>query len=201
MMNDPVCRTEVDENTMNKTSYGGKDYYFCSKACQSQFQTNPESFQTGDTAIGEDISKESPYRGERSEGFKTEGQTSSQKTEEMADQVKSMASDMKEKVSHRAKSFLESNKEFAAGRLEGTANAFHQTARNFQEESPNISRYVDRVADKIEGAAQYLRENDMKTLLEDSKRFIKSRPALVFGVAVAIGVIAARFLKSSRSES
>ncbi len=201
MTSDPVCRMEVDENSASKSSYQGKDYYFCSAACQSQFQTNPESFRAGGISGTEESSRESEYVGERSESFKTEGQRSWQKTDEMAGQVKSMATDMKDKAKERTKSFLQSNKDYAAGRLEGTANAFRQAARNLEGETPVVSRYVNQIADKIEGASEYLREKEVKELIEDTERFVKSKPVLLFAAAVALGVIAARFLKSSRQES
>ncbi len=39
---DPVCRMEVDEETAaGHTEYDGKDYYFCSKACEQKFESGP----------------------------------------------------------------------------------------------------------------------------------------------------------------
>ena len=42
---DPVCGMEVDEATAQwKTEYNGKTYYFCSIACKTKFDANPERF-------------------------------------------------------------------------------------------------------------------------------------------------------------
>ncbi|WP_126450043.1 YHS domain-containing protein [Sulfodiicoccus acidiphilus] len=44
MAQDPVCGMKVDESTNLKTMYRGKLYYFCSPACKSAFQKDPESY-------------------------------------------------------------------------------------------------------------------------------------------------------------
>ena len=42
---DPVCHMEVsDENAAGQTNYNGKDYYFCSKACEQKFERDPEQY-------------------------------------------------------------------------------------------------------------------------------------------------------------
>lgn len=81
MRSDPVCKTEVEEKaTMNKTFYQGKDYYFCSSACQSQFQANPEFFQVGDTTKESQSQREGKDVGITAAGSNAAGdQTSSKK--------------------------------------------------------------------------------------------------------------------------
>jgi YHS domain-containing protein len=45
MAKDPVCGMPVDEKDAFATStYHGKTYYFCSKACQISFDRNPEKY-------------------------------------------------------------------------------------------------------------------------------------------------------------
>jgi Cu+-exporting ATPase len=42
---DPVCAVEVDEEDARWTSsYKGVTYYFCSKACKEDFDSDPELF-------------------------------------------------------------------------------------------------------------------------------------------------------------
>ena len=44
---DPVCGMEVDvEYSTGKSTYQGKDYFFCSTNCKSKFDAEPESFLT-----------------------------------------------------------------------------------------------------------------------------------------------------------
>lgn len=47
----PVCSTEVAEKKtpgagkgVTTSTYEGKDYYFCSKACKKKFDESPEKF-------------------------------------------------------------------------------------------------------------------------------------------------------------
>ncbi|MGB9856976.1 MAG: YHS domain-containing protein [Dictyoglomaceae bacterium] len=45
MAKDPVCGMEVDEKKAVATSeYKGKIYYFCSKACKTAFDKDPEKY-------------------------------------------------------------------------------------------------------------------------------------------------------------
>lgn len=42
---DPVCEAEVEEEEAQWTSvFKGVKYYFCSKACKEDFDTDPELF-------------------------------------------------------------------------------------------------------------------------------------------------------------
>ena len=45
MAKDPVCGMTVDEKkTKFKSDHKGKTYYFCSAACKSTFDKNPEKY-------------------------------------------------------------------------------------------------------------------------------------------------------------
>lgn len=45
MAKDPVCGMEVDEKKAKATTtYKGKTYYFCAKACKERFDREPEKF-------------------------------------------------------------------------------------------------------------------------------------------------------------
>lgn len=184
MRSDPVCKMEIDEKrAMNKAFYQGKDYYFCSAACQSQFQTNPESFGAG---------------GARTENQPSpRGDTLSKQGGRTVRQAKSTVVDLKREAMERSKSIFEKSKHNAAGKLEATSKAFRQAAQNFQGENSVVSRYVDGVADKMDEASRYLREKEANQIIQDTEHFIKNQPVLVFSAAFAMGVVVARFLKSS----
>lgn len=43
---DPVCGMSIDPATAaGKTSYEGRDYYFCSKACEDEFRREPAKYR------------------------------------------------------------------------------------------------------------------------------------------------------------
>lgn len=43
---DPVCGMSVDPATAaGQSKFEGRDYYFCSKACQQEFEKNPSKYR------------------------------------------------------------------------------------------------------------------------------------------------------------
>ncbi|MGG5253421.1 YHS domain-containing protein [Neobacillus sp. SM06] len=45
---DPVCGMEVTVNDSTlRTTFNGKDYYFCAKACLTQFEADPNKYVSG----------------------------------------------------------------------------------------------------------------------------------------------------------
>ena len=45
MSKDPVCGMQLSETSAPaKTEYKGKTYYFCSPACKTTFDKNPEKY-------------------------------------------------------------------------------------------------------------------------------------------------------------
>jgi YHS domain-containing protein len=43
-LKDPVCGMEVSIRRSFRTTYKGRDYFFCSRQCLEEFQKNPEKF-------------------------------------------------------------------------------------------------------------------------------------------------------------
>ncbi len=42
---DPICKMEVDPKTAQwKSTYNGKEYYFCSPGCKKTFDKNPAKY-------------------------------------------------------------------------------------------------------------------------------------------------------------
>jgi Cu+-exporting ATPase len=41
---DPVCGMAVDPMSPRKETADGREYYFCSDACQHKFQENPAAY-------------------------------------------------------------------------------------------------------------------------------------------------------------
>ena len=47
---DTVCGMEVEREEALRTSYKAKTYYFCSDACKSKFEENPEKYVKNEDA-------------------------------------------------------------------------------------------------------------------------------------------------------
>jgi hypothetical protein len=73
-----------------------------------------------------------------------------------------------------------------------------QQLRNEQHET--IAKYVDQAADQIDRWCDQVRNKDVSELMGDVQRVARRQPAVFIGSAFALGVLGARFLKSSRQD-
>jgi hypothetical protein len=96
---------------------------------------------------------------------------------------------------------LNTQKDRATDGLGSIAQAVRQTTGKLREDRQDmVAQYVEQAADQIERFSNSLREKDVSELLEDAQRFARRQPALFIGGSFAVGLLAARFLKSSRDE-
>jgi len=61
------------------------------------------------------------------------------------------------------------------------------------------ARYAEQAADRVERAGQWLENADGDQILRDVEDFARRSPTAVVGGAFALGLLAARFLKSGAS--
>jgi len=66
-----------------------------------------------------------------------------------------------------------------------------------QNDPIGLAQFADQAAEQIDRFSTYLRETDVDEMLADAQRFARRQPALFLGGAFAVGLLAARFLKSS----
>ena len=119
-------------------------------------------------------------------------------------QVKDEAQRETKKVAKQAedeaRSMVQSRKEEAAHELENIADAFRQTGDNLREkDNAQLARYTDSMAEQVENIADYLHNNDINGFLSDAESFARRQPELFLGGAFTLGLLAARFFKSSSS--
>ena len=102
------------------------------------------------------------------------------------------------RVRDQATAQLSSQKDRATDGLGTVAQAVRQTTRHLREEQHDtVARYADQAADQIERFSQRLREKDVGELLNDAQQLARRKPALFVGGAFALGLLGARFMKSS----
>lgn len=123
--------------------------------------------------------------------------------------VKSQLRDVKDQVVGQAKTTLTQARDSAAtsltdskGRLADqvthVADAFRTTTDHLrQNNQAQLAGYADGVARQAERLAGYLRNADFRAMGDDVRELARRQPALVVGGAFALGLLAARFLKSS----
>jgi hypothetical protein len=103
-----------------------------------------------------------------------------------------------QKIRNQANSRLTSQKDRALNGIEGVTEAFRRTTQSLREQQhDSIARYVEQVAGQMDRLTQNLRQKDVGELLDDAQRLARREPALFVGSAFALGLLVARFLKSS----
>ncbi len=108
------------------------------------------------------------------------------------------ASEYAEQGREKAVGQLATQKDRASSELGGIARALRTTGEQLREQDQDsISHYVDQAAEQTERFSGYLSERDANELVGEVEDYARNRPAIFLGGAVMLGVVAARFLKSS----
>ena len=103
-----------------------------------------------------------------------------------------------DRVKEEATAQFSSQKARATDTLGSLATAIRQSSQPLRDNNQEmLAEYAAKAADQIDRFSSQLRESDMHRLMSDAKQFAHQRPAIFVGAAFAVGVIAARFLKSS----
>ena len=120
-----------------------------------------------------------------------------QARDKVVDQAKSTLRDARD----RAGSGLNEGRRRAAEQIGGIGGALHRTSEQLRnEDQAKFADVADTVGRQIDRVADYLRDADGRTMARDVENLARRQPALVFAGAFALGVVAARFLKSSEPE-
>ncbi|HET7240187.1 MAG TPA: hypothetical protein VFI77_03450 [Gemmatimonadales bacterium] len=119
---------------------------------------------------------------------------------QVRDQVVDQAKSTLREARDRAGSSIDDGRRQAADQIGNIAGAFHRTGEQLRNENQDrIAGLADSFAGQVDQVAKYLREADLRTVGRDVEQLARERPAVVFGAAFAVGLLVARFLKSSPS--
>ena len=92
----------------------------------------------------------------------------------------------------------QTQKDRGADMLSSVAQALRQTAHNLQgQNQAAVGGVASQAADRVDQLAGYLRERDVSQLVGEFEGYARRSPGLVLGGAFALGLLAARFIKSS----
>ena len=105
---------------------------------------------------------------------------------------------MVDRMKDRAAAQINSQKDRATDGLGTVAQAVRQSTQQLRDQHhETVASYFEQAADQIERLSQRLRQKDIGSLLGDAQQLARRQPALFIGSAFALGVVCARFLKSS----
>lgn len=94
---------------------------------------------------------------------------------------------------------LSTQKDRAMEGIGSVAQAVRQSTehlRNTQHET--IAQYVDEAARQLERFSNRLKDKNVGELIRDAQQVARRNPGIFIGSAFAVGLLGARFLKSSR---
>jgi sirohydrochlorin ferrochelatase len=117
------------------------------------------------------------------------------------DQVVGQARNTLEQARNRASSSLGESKGQFASQVGTIANALRRTTEHLRsEDQQGIAGITDTLARQVDQVANYLRDKDAMAMRTDLENLARRQPALVLGGALILGLMGARFLKSSQRD-
>lgn len=137
-----------------------------------------------------------------STGQSTGGSARRQATDKasgLKDSAQHLAGDVQERATEAVEGKLGRQKSRAARTLHGIAQSLRESSQNLQEqETGDAQQYVDGAARQVDRLADFLQRTDVEEIGSNLEDFARRQPALFLGGAFVLGVIGARFLKSSQ---
>jgi len=120
---------------------------------------------------------------------------------EVKDQVVGRARNTLQQARDRARSSLGESKGQVADQFSTIADALRRTTEHLRlEDQQRIAGLTETVARQVDQVANYLRNKDARAMRADLENLARRQPAIVLGGALVLGLIGARFLKSSRRD-
>lgn len=120
-------------------------------------------------------------------------------------EVGQAAKDALGQVKENAATTIEDKKANIAQGLTSVADTIRQVGDSVKPpegETPNkvaelTTQYTESLSEQVEKISGYLERQDLRGLMSDLESFARRNPAIFLGGAFALGILAARFLKSS----
>jgi len=107
-------------------------------------------------------------------------------------------------VKEKATTKIEEQKATLAQGLGSVADTIRQVGSNLQNETggennvvSTVAKYGDTLAGQVEQFSNYLEKHNVSDMLREVERFARRNPAYFIGGAFLLGMLGARFLKSS----
>ena len=117
---------------------------------------------------------------------------------EVKNQVVDQAKNTLQQAKERASSSLGESKSQFVNQLGAAAEALRRTTEHLRsEDQPRIAGLTDTLARQLDQVSNYLRNKDAAAMRHDLENAARRQPGIAIGGAIVLGLIGARFLKSS----
>ena len=129
------------------------------------------------------------------------GGTAREQIREVKDQVVGQAKNTLQQARDKASSSLGESKGQVAEQFGTIASALRRTTEHLRaEDQQRIAGLTETVARQVDQVANYLRNKDAGAMRTDLENLARRQPAIMLGGALVLGLIGARFLKSSQRD-
>jgi len=119
----------------------------------------------------------------------------------VVDQAKQAVGQVKEQVkgqvTQQANTRLDDQKQRVSGQLSALASSLDGVTAQLREQNPALAGFAETAVERLNTWSSQLEHKDVGELLDDIERFARRNPALFVGGAFALGLLGARFLKST----
>jgi ElaB/YqjD/DUF883 family membrane-anchored ribosome-binding protein len=120
------------------------------------------------------------------------------KAQDVIEQTQQKAGEVADQAKQQATSQLSMQKDRAAESLGTVADALRQTGKHLHENDQHgLEHYANKAAERVDQFSGQLRNKDVQEIVRDVERYARQQPALFLGGAFVLGLLGARFLKST----
>lgn len=121
-----------------------------------------------------------------------------EKAHEVAGEAQEKAHEVASKAQEGVRQQIDDRSTQAGERVTSTARDLRSVGEELRKQGKETpAKLADRAAEQTEKVGSYLKENGPDRMLEDAEDFGRQRPWAVLAGGLAVGVLAARFLKAS----
>lgn len=130
---------------------------------------------------------------------KDASQKSKEQAQEAKQKVEGKAQEARQEAEQSAEKEAKKRKSQVVSQVNNVAQALHKASEQLREDNQDdLAGYTEQMASRVEQVSGYLDEQGVRGLAQDVENFARKQPGLFIGGAVALGLVGARFLKSSR---
>jgi hypothetical protein len=117
------------------------------------------------------------------------------------EQLKDSAQQTADNLKQTGQDFMTEQKAKAANELSTLSAAVRSAAEKLRDgQDDRAARYAEMAAERLEGVARYLGDQDLRSLVREVERAARRRPELFLGGMFLVGLGVSRFLKASHPE-
>jgi hypothetical protein len=121
-----------------------------------------------------------------------------EKAQDVAGQAQEKAQEMAGKAQEGVRRQIDDRSTQAGEQVSSTAGDLRSVGEELRKQGKDgPAKLADRAAEQTEKVGTYLKDNGPDKMLEDVEDFGRERPWAVLAGGVAVGIVAARFLKAS----